>query len=363
MYCQRCGAQMPDGTKFCTACGFPMTADGAPRTTDAPATQPMPAPTPVPAPPRRRSTAAVVAGIAVAAVLIIGIPVALFATGVVKLPGQDEASDATTVELVGDAGNDADGEGESAPADGVDVNDIGAVAEPPAADSEPQPSSIPLDLSDSDDYGAINLFISNFTELTTGFGARDHFNRDEPLSDDQRVEIITYMLYHMSYNDNPYTEVVPADDPMADEGYVMRVKSDYFIDLLDRYFGIEFTESELAYDKNPGETRAPLADRGTARNGWFYYVYEMGVAWPSQGVAAVTSAEDLGSNRYRVTFDVYKPSDTLMPTDIAMDTYGLPLDKMLDTVGASSTPIYSGTAVVEARHDDGELAFTLYQMN
>lgn len=65
MFCTNCGAQVPDGSKFCTHCGSPIAAAPAPAPAPvppAPAPEPVvpsvPAPEPIPAPPTPEQVAA-----------------------------------------------------------------------------------------------------------------------------------------------------------------------------------------------------------------------------------------------------------------------------------------------------------------
>lgn len=54
MFCEQCGAQIPEGAKFCENCGAPVAVEASPKPTPqpapAPAPQPKPAPKPAPQP-------------------------------------------------------------------------------------------------------------------------------------------------------------------------------------------------------------------------------------------------------------------------------------------------------------------------
>ncbi|HJG30285.1 MAG TPA: zinc-ribbon domain-containing protein [Collinsella ihuae] len=334
MFCQHCGARVPDDAKFCTKCGTPLRS-----ATPQPAPQPVvTASEKVPvnpvnsysdlthAAPKSKAPMAALVTIA-AAVFIIGI--AGLVTGGF---GLFDSTQVTTVE--------------EQPAD------TASEAETPVEPETPvTPSSITIDLNRTSDYQELNVFITSFCELASGFNVQDHFNRDEELSVPQQQDLILFMQRHMSYNANPYLEDVDASDPMAELGYTKRVDVDYFNSLMNRYVGLTFTDQQLT------------TGGSEVRDGWYYYIDNEGTSYPIQNVAVVTSVTDQGNNRYEVAFDMYRPTTSRIPAEISQDTLGLPLTDMLDALGASSNVVYSGTAIVDARYDDnGNLAFTLYQM-
>ena len=143
----------------------------------------------------------------------------------------------------------------------------------------------------------------------------------------------------------------------------MRIKAADFNRLLNTLVGMTLSEAQMAYDNNPGETRQPNADRGLVENGYFYYTYETGVAWGSQGIAHATSVTDLGGNRYKVAFDVYKPARTCSPARSSTRRMVCPRTSLCERIGATGVA-YSASAIVDVtRAADGTLDAVLYQMN
>lgn len=313
MICPNCNSQMPDNIKYCTICGTRL--DVAPKQRAG------------------RSHLPVVAG-TLAGILIGGaVTAALLTGGFGLLSAPDEGDAPAVVQAVQDE----------------------------AGTASPEPSVISVDLGNTEDYEALNVFLSCYTELPRGLNARDTFRREDDLTSEECTDIVTFLVYHMMCNGNSYVE--EASGPLASQGYRWRVATRYLNSLAFRYTGLTFTDAQLVYDNNPGAS-GDAADKGTVQDGWFYFTYDTTVNWPSQGVAAATSAEDLGNNRYRVSFDVYEPGSGFYPSTISRETYGLPVSQMVSALNADATPAYSATAVVEARFDEGgELSFSLCEMN
>ena len=315
-----------------------------------------------PTPPRPSRMPLVVAGIAVAAAVCIGI--AAVATSGFGLLGQKSADPSPmAAEAAGDGrGEDADDAEDSDPARATEEVDA-ADAEAPAAggdegsqDAPREPSTITVDLGNQGDREIVNCFITNFSEVNEGLSAQSSYSREDPLDHDTIVEMLVFVERHMNGNANPYLEEVGSSDSMAAAGYQFRCEASYMCELVYKYFGVGIDVGDLAYERSAG-------GRGAVSGSWFYYAYGSDTWFASQGVANVTSLTDLGGNLYDVSFDVYRPAGNLAPADILLRVYGWPLNEMLESVGAGSSPIYSGTATIEAYLDEGELAFRLYRMN
>lgn len=323
---------------------------------------------------RKRLIGAIVAAAAAVGVLA-GVGVAAALTGGFGLiqPAGQQAGSAKVEVAASEEPSAADGEADDAPAENKDVTtpadqggEPAAKQETGAADSAAAPapaaSTVSIDLNNEADRRELNVNLSNFTELVAGLNAHDHFCRDDALTDEMRVKLIQLIQYHVAYNNLRELQSVPADDPLSGQ-FSMRIKAADFNRLLNTLVGMTLSEAQMAYDNNPGETQQPNADRGLVENGYFYYTYETGVAWGSQGIAHATSVTDLGGNRYKVAFDVYKPGKDLLPSKIKRETYGLPKDQLCERIGATGVA-YSASAIVDVtRAADGTLDAVLYQMN
>lgn len=398
MYCMWCGAKIDDDAQFCTACGHrvdELPADGAgdgavPGAADstgagvgnaaasgaggssAPnvaglgaaghAVQAAPA-----AKGPRSRVPLIVGGSLV--VVVLGIGIALAATGVLPL-GDDGGQ--VTVDIVdasaegeadegpsqqqGSAGEEDEGESASSSQDAGEDAGAGSATDADDASSTSAPSTIAVDLGSASDREVLNCFITNFSEVPEGLTARSRFTREESPDAEQMGRILSFMTRHMNGNANPYVGKIDEGNARYAEGYRYRVAAGYLTDLLYKYLGVVYRQDELAYADADGCA-------GTVVDGWFYYRFGGEAVLPSQGVAYVTGVEDEGGNIFRVSYDVYRPSSDLVPTDIPISTYGNELEGLLSAVGAQGTPEYSGTAELEAYRDEGQLAFRLYSMN
>lgn len=373
MYCTQCGARMPEGTRFCTACGARMAGtepaeDGqAPRPVDAAVREQRAAPAAM-ADIRAsdaaggaagRSAAPIVAAV-VAGAAVLGIGIAAVATaGFGLLTPDAQQQDRTVVRIVADEDADAAADAAAAPereqGDAAGAGEAQDVASD-GAETQRAPSTISVDMSSQHDREIVNTFITNFSEVNEGITAQSHFTREAASDPAVLTEMIVFMERHMNGNANAHVESVGADDPLAAQGYRFRCEATYLCGLLYKYFGVSVAADQLGYERSAG-------GRGTVSGEWFYYGYGSDARFASQGVANVTSLADRGGNLFDVSFDVYRPSGDLEPAEIRLRVYGWPLEQMLDAVGASPSPIYSGTATIEAYYDDGELAFRLYRLN
>lgn len=323
---------------------------------------------------RKRPIGAIVAAAAAVGVLA-GVGVAAALTGGFGLvqPAGQQAGSAKVEVAATDEPSAASDEKDDAPEDDASTAEPADQGSEPAAkqgtstsDSAAAPASaastVSIDLNNEADRRELNINLSNFTELVAGLSAHDHFCRDDALTDEIRVKLIQLIQYHVAYNNLRELESVPADDLLSGQ-FSMRIKAADFNRLLNTLVGMTLSEAQMAYDNNPGETQQPNADRGLVENGYFYYTYETGVAWGSQGIAHAKSVTDLGGNRYKVAFDVYKPGKDLLPSKIKRGTYGLPKDQLCERIGATGVA-YSASAIVDVtRAADGTLDAVLYQMN
>ena len=72
MFCSKCGAEVPAGSKFCPKCGAPAPQQAAPAPGPAPGPVPGPAPSPVPSSAPKVSSKVVGIAIGVVAVVVVG---------------------------------------------------------------------------------------------------------------------------------------------------------------------------------------------------------------------------------------------------------------------------------------------------
>ena len=393
MFCTNCGKKIPDNMRFCTFCGTPTrraaseaSAPASVETLVAPPVEPpavvppVEAPAPVmseaSAPERlRRSKVPVIAAVACAVVALGGAGVAAALTGGFGLLG-DKGPAATEVTQTYEEPEEESGPDEpsGAQADEAQTDATKTDAAEPAQVTVEQeeavtPSSIRVSLSDQTDLQAVNIAVTNFTELAFDKEVQEgSVAFDRSCTDYERI--VNYYREHVLYNDSAAygVEGVPDSDPMSQKNYTLRVLVERARTSIARMLGVTLSDEQLTFDLNAdaGGSDGPEAVsyfcHATVSGGYLYIGIYDGSAEPSLGVAYATNLTDLGDNRYRVDYDVYVPGGYLMPNEIELSWYGLPVSDLISRIGASGVD-RRGSAVFEVSMDGGTRRFILEQMS
>lgn len=389
MFCTNCGKKIPDDMRFCTFCGTPTrraaSEASAPAFVETPVAPPVEPPAVVPpveapapvmseasAPERlRRSKVPVIAAVACAVVALGGAGVAAALTGGFGLL-EDRGPAATEVTQTYEE-PEAEQPDSDEPSDAqTDATQTDA-SEPEQVTVEQEeaetPSSIRVSLSDQADLQAVNIAVTNFTELAFDKGVQEgSVAYDRSCTDYARI--VNYYREHVVYNDTSAygVERVPDSDPMSQKNYTLRVPVERARTSIARMLGVTLSDEQLTFDLNADAGGSDSPDAGafsyhaTVSGGYLYIGIYDGSAEPSLGVAYATNLTDLGDNRYRVDYDVYVPGGYLMPNEIELSWYGLPVSDLVSKIGASGVD-RRGSAVFEVRMDGGTRRFVLGQMS
>lgn len=399
MFCTNCGKKIPDNMRFCTFCGTPTrraaSEASAPASVETPVAPPVEPPAVVPpveapapvmseasAPERlRRSKVPVIAAVACAVVALGGAGVAAALTGGFGLLG-DKGPAATEVTQTYEEPEAEQPDSEKPEAEKLDSEKPSETqtdatqtdaAEPVQVTVEQEeavtPSSIRVSLSDQTDLQAVNIAVTNFTELAFDKEVQEgSVAFDRSCSDYARI--VNYYREHVLYNDSAAygVEGVPDSDPMSQKNYTLRVPVERARTSIARMLGVTLSDEQLTFDLNAdaGGSDGPEAVsyfcHATVSGGYLYIGIYDGSAEPSLGVAYATNLTDLGDNRYRVDYDVYVPGGYLMPNEIELSWYGLPVSDLVSRIGASGVD-RRGSAVFEVSMDGGTRRFILEQMS
>lgn len=389
MFCTNCGKKIPDDMRFCTFCGTPTrraaSEASAPASVETPVAPPVEPPAVVPpveapapvmseasAPERlRRSKVPVIAAVACAVVALGGAGAAAALTGGFGLL-EDRGPAATEVTQTYEE-PEAEQPDSDEPSDAqTDATQTDA-SEPEQVTVEQEeaetPSSIRVSLSDQADLQAVNIAVTNFTELAFDKGVQEgSVAYDRSCTDYARI--VNYYREHVVYNDTSAygVERVPDSDPMSQKNYTLRVPVERARTSIARMLGVTLSDEQLTFDLNADAGGSDSPDAGafsyhaTVSGGYLYIGIYDGSAEPSLGVAYATNLTDLGDNRYRVDYDVYVPGGYLMPNEIELSWYGLPVSDLVSKIGASGVD-RRGSAVFEVRMDGGTRRFVLEQMS
>lgn len=389
MFCTNCGKKIPGDMRFCTFCGTPTrraaSEASAPASVETPVAPPVEPPAVVPpveapapvmseasAPERlRRSKVPVIAAVACAVVALGGAGVAAALTGGFGLL-EDRGPAATEVTQTYEE-PEAEQPDSDEPSDAQTDSTQTDASEPEQVTVEQEeaetPSSIRVSLSDQADLQAVNIAVTNFTELAFDKGVQEgSVAYDRSCTDYARI--VNYYREHVVYNDTSAygVERVPDSDPMSQKNYTLRVPVERARTSIARMLGVTLSDEQLTFDLNADAGGSDSPDAGafsyhaTVSGGYLYIGIYDGSAEPSLGVAYATNLTDLGDNRYRVDYDVYVPGGYLMPNEIELSWYGLPVSDLVSKIGASGVD-RRGSAVFEVRMDGGTRRFVLEQMS
>lgn len=328
MFCRKCGSQVAAGERFCTKCGSPV--DGA-----------MPAAPNAPAPVQAKPPASK-GPIIVIIVAIIVIVAAVMVLAMTLLRSGDDASQSASASRANgsnassaaalDESDDAPGSiAGSFASDSAESSEIPSNSTPPESPSAPAQSPRTTDgagiVSNAESYKAMNLFLSNFSEVDM---------QDMPSVSGAGIDQLTrFALSHDVINSLDLIEVAPTTStPTNGAGNRLgsRESADRLNELLERYMG-----TTVDFGKLPSNSPY-IYGRG--------YVYFNGVDVQRTpvGVVNVTGSEQLTEGRVKVYFDVYGSSGGYDATDEGL--YALSADELMKRLGCTA-PAYSGEAVVQ----------------
>lgn len=315
MYCESCGAPLPDDVRFCDHCG----SEVAPTDRDAGSAS---------APARRvgKSKGMVIA-------ITVSIAVVMLVAGGLAWAVASGAFFSDTKSLsIGDAEP-----GAAQPEDQPVADEQGGFV----------PSVVRLDIADSDDYRSVNTYLSNFSE--TGFAQR--YSKANPYDCEKPDEnaLLSFAIYHNAYNTpnawegandivgSTWYPIVDAqgDHDAVSEGYNERISADVIESTVERYVKVDFDATRFSDDYH-------------YEDGYVYFRVTNGSGIP-EGIVLSRVLTDLGSNRYRVEFDIYGGPDTYYDTTDA-SLYGLSASDLATHLGVDG-PNLSGVAVIEAGFD------------
>lgn len=198
MFCTNCGKTIPGNMRFCTFCGAPTrraaSEASAPASVETPVAPPVEPPAVVPpveapapvmseasAPERlRRSKVPVIAAVACAVVALGGAGVAAALTGGLGLLG-DKGPAATEVTQTYEEPEAEQPDSEKPEAEKLDsekppetqTDATQTDASEPEQEEAETPSSIRVSLSDQADLQAVNIAVTNFTELAFDKGVQE----------------------------------------------------------------------------------------------------------------------------------------------------------------------------------------------
>lgn len=328
-FCIHCGAQLEEGSRFCTSCGAPVGSDIVSRGKETA--------------PSGSSSKGTNQGLIVAVVLLAVAAVVLSVFVFIYFNSQDGSGADSASPSAEQAESDFSSNLPSGDASsGASSSEAGAASSSSNA-SHKEPSSAVV-LSASDDYKLINTFLSNFTEYP--YWDYDIFTSSN-LSD---TDLALFAAYHTGINSPSLIEEPGGSSndfgvgsgSAAGGGCNQRITKARVQEVCQHYFGRTCDLNNVSAD-------------GYHYSGGYLY-WGITAPYTPAGVACVSSVNDLGGNRYDVRFHMLGTNSGYDSSDSSL--YALTEQRMADTIGATRT-VPCKAVVVASVGSDGKKTLTL----
>ena len=352
MFCMSCGEQLPDNVTFCTKCGNPVTQSRQVAVETPHYGQDQLAPEGVSVEKKPKGNGGAIAVSIVAGIVClcaVGILVAN-AMGIINLQEMVGRSSTSTPAATATGSAQSESAGATGSASAESSAGSASASAPAASSQAAAPKPVLIDLSKSDDYYAINIFLSNFTEWEEFWRNGKTFDRNNP----DKEQLVNWGMWHNALNNSGTlvsgeTQVPGApkaswlyevDAKSPDNTYLRHMDTSRIEGSISRYIGLDVSLS--GYDSGDGKY---YESGGTMYEGTY-----RGAASPTDYIALADRTETIDDNLVRVEFTVYCGYNVFGSAVSDTSWYGLDGDSLTAAMkanGSSRVETKSGVAVVE----------------